>query len=192
MLDRLDFLRFAKQHEQDVITLTRAAKAAAENAARRLAALEQHDRMITDAVATQARAIASMGDLLRARQAALQSARAARIAALHATHARTDQLRQALSRLQAQLANSSGQSFGSWTIPSAIVMCESGGQNLPPNGAGASGYYQFLPSTWRQLGGSTPAAYLAPKSEQDRLAGELWAGGQGASNWACSGIVGVR
>src|SRR5438105_15709029 len=32
--------------------------------------------------------------------------------------------------------------YGRWAIPAAIVMCESGGRNLPPNGAGASGYYQ--------------------------------------------------
>jgi hypothetical protein len=70
-------------------------------------------------------------------------------------------------------------------------MCESGGQNLPPNSARASGYYQFLPSTWTGEGGDTPAAYLAPKSEQDRLAAKLWDGGRGASNWDCAAIVGI-
>jgi hypothetical protein len=69
------------------------------------------------------------------------------------------------------------------------VQCESGGQNLPPNGAGASGYYQMLPETWSGLGGSTPHAYLASKAEQDRLAGVLWAGGAGAHNWVCAGMV---
>ena len=33
---------------------------------------------------------------------------------------------------------------GPWAIPWPIVQCESGGQNLPPNYAGASGYYQFM------------------------------------------------
>jgi hypothetical protein len=69
------------------------------------------------------------------------------------------------------------------------VQCESGGQNLPPNSAGASGYYQFMPQTWRGLGGSTPHAYLASKAEQDRLAAELWAGGRGARNWVCASLV---
>ena len=69
------------------------------------------------------------------------------------------------------------------------MQCESGGQNLPPNGAGASGYYQMLPSTWKGLGGSTPHAYLAPKAEQDRLAARLWAGGAGAHNWVCASLV---
>ena len=70
------------------------------------------------------------------------------------------------------------------------MQCESGGQNLPPNSAGASGYYQMLPSTWHGLGGSTPHAYQASKAEQDRLAAKLWAGGAGARNWVCAGLVG--
>ena len=77
-----------------------------------------------------------------------------------------------------------------WAIPWPIVQCESGGQNLPPNSAGASGYYQMLPSTWRGLGGSTPHAYQASKAEQDRLAAKLWAGGAGARNWVCADLVG--
>src|SRR5438105_11114021 len=32
---------------------------------------------------------------------------------------------------------------GGWVIPEAIVMCESSGQNLSPNGASAAGYYQI-------------------------------------------------
>ena len=78
---------------------------------------------------------------------------------------------------------------GPWAIPWEIVQCESGGQNLPPNFAGASGFYQFMPETWRGMGGSTPHAYLAPKAEQDRLAARLWAGGDGAHNWVCAGMV---
>ena len=78
---------------------------------------------------------------------------------------------------------------GPWAIPWPIVQCESGGQNLPPNGAGASGYYQMLPSTWKGLGGSTRHAYQASKAEQDRLAARLWAGGSGARNWVCAELV---
>ena len=81
---------------------------------------------------------------------------------------------------------------GGWAIPYAIVLCESGGQNLPPNSAGASGYYQIVPGTWRLFGGSGPAAYLAPKAEQDAVATRIWRGGAGASNWVCAGIVGIH
>ena len=70
-------------------------------------------------------------------------------------------------------------------------MCESGGQNLPPNSAGASGYYQILPSTWKLFNGTGPAAYLASKAEQDAVATRIWNNGAGASNWVCAGIVGI-
>jgi septal ring factor EnvC (AmiA/AmiB activator) len=191
MLDELTFLRDAKQRQQDVISATRTAKAAAVAATRRLASLETHDQAVTTAVAAQARAVSGISALLQSREATLETARAARLAELHATRARAGSLQQALTRLQAELAREADQAFGSWAIPAAIVMCESGGQNLPPNSAGASGYYQFLPSTWHGEGGDTPAAYLAPKSEQDRLAAKLWNGGRGASNWDCAAIVGI-
>jgi muramidase (phage lysozyme) len=72
-----------------------------------------------------------------------------------------------------------------------VVQCESGGQNLPPNQASASGYYQFITATWKGMGGSTQHAYQASKAEQDRLAARLWDGGRGASNWDCSALVGI-
>ncbi|MGI9184061.1 MAG: transglycosylase family protein [Solirubrobacteraceae bacterium] len=81
---------------------------------------------------------------------------------------------------------------GGWAIPYAIVLCESGGQNLPPNSAGASGYYQIMPATWKLFGGPGPAAYLASKAQQDAIATKIWNGGAGASNWVCAGIVGIH
>jgi membrane-bound lytic murein transglycosylase B len=69
------------------------------------------------------------------------------------------------------------------------VQCESGGQNLPPNWAGASGYYQIIPGTWRMYGGSGRHAYQASKSQQDAVATRIWNGGKGASNWDCNAIV---
>ena len=80
---------------------------------------------------------------------------------------------------------------GGWTIPQQVVQCESGGQNLTPNGAGASGSYQFMPGTWNNYGGYGQA-YQAPKSLQDQRAQQLWNGGAGASNWVCAGIVGAQ
>jgi hypothetical protein len=78
--------------------------------------------------------------------------------------------------------------YGNWAIPSYIVQCESTFQNLPPNGAGASGYYQIIPSTWLAYGGGRYAsqAYEASKSEQDVIAARIWNGGAGAHQWVCA------
>jgi peptidoglycan hydrolase CwlO-like protein len=220
LLERIDFLHRAEQQQQTIISATRTAKAQAESAQRRLARLEAADLQIADAAATRARALAGMNTLLQSKQAALRSARAAQQTALEASRATGRHLQTAIARLQAQQAaaqqaaaqraaaqqaavqhapsspaTSTGPTLGpsgGWAIPYAIVLCESGGQNLPPNSAGASGYYQILPSTWKLFGGSGPAAYLASKSEQDSVASRIWNGGAGASNWVCAGIVGIH
>lgn len=73
---------------------------------------------------------------------------------------------------------------GPFSIPSYIVMCESGGNYGAVNPlSGAGGAYQILPSTW-QLYGGQGAPQDAPKAEQDRIAAEIWAD-SGPSAWVC-------
>jgi septal ring factor EnvC (AmiA/AmiB activator) len=211
LLERITYLKDAEQQQQGVIVLTRTAKARADAAAKRMAALEARDRQLTSDEAVRARALAGMQSLLVSKQSALKQAQGIQQAALDASRQRGQQLQASISKLEAQQqaaaqaqsqSQSSGSSFsgagpalgpsGGWAIPYPIVLCESGGQNLPPNSAGASGYYQIIPSTWAGAGGTGPAAYLAPKSEQDAIAAKLWNGGAGASNWVCAGIVGIH
>ncbi len=222
LLETLDFLHRAEQQQQSIITLTRQLKAQADSAAHRLARLEVSDRQLVQGAAMRARALAAMNGLLQSKQGALAQARAAQAGALAASRARAGQLQSQISQIRAQQAaaqaaaaaaaraaaatpapssssssapTSSGPALGpsgGWAIPYAIVLCESGGQNLSPNSAGASGYYQILPSTWKLYGGSGPAAYLASKSEQDAVASRIWNGGSGASQWVCAGIVGIH
>jgi hypothetical protein len=82
------------------------------------------------------------------------------------------------------LAFSGLASGGPWSIPAAVVNCESGGRNTPPNSASASGYYQITVGTWGGFGGY-PAAYLAPKPIQDAKAAELIKS-RGLEPWASS------
>jgi peptidoglycan hydrolase CwlO-like protein len=73
---------------------------------------------------------------------------------------------------------------GPFSVPTYIVMCESGGNYGAVNASsGAGGAYQILPSTW-QLYGGQGAPQDAPKAEQDRIAGEIWAD-SGSSAWVC-------
>jgi septal ring factor EnvC (AmiA/AmiB activator) len=218
LLDQLNYLNRAEQEQKSMIVATKLAKAEADSAERRLAKLEAAAIQVTEAATTRERALVGMNTLLQAKQAALGRAREAQQSALAASRAKGAQLQSAIARLQAQQAaaeraaesaatvtpTAGGGSAtpiatgpalgpsGGWAIPYAIVLCESGGQNLSPNSAGASGYYQILPSTWKLFGGTGPAAYLASKAEQDAVASRIWNGGAGASNWVCAGIVGIH
>lgn len=75
---------------------------------------------------------------------------------------------------------------GPYSIPTAIVMCESGGNYSALNpSSGAGGAYQILPSTWALYGGEGEPQN-ASKAEQDRIAAEIWAD-SGSSAWVCAG-----
>lgn len=192
LLEREEFIGRINRQDRTIIRAVQVAREAARRTAQRLSRLEVDQRRTAAAVQVQRDAVVSVRQALAARRASAARARAARVAALRSARGGRRVLERELSRLEAEQAadRSTAGPSGDWAIPWAIVQCESGGQNLPPNYAGASGYYQFLPSTWRGLGGSTPAAYLASKAEQDRLAARLWNGGAGASNWDCAAIVG--
>ena len=74
---------------------------------------------------------------------------------------------------------------GPYSIPAYIVMCESGGDYSALNpSSGAGGAYQVLPSTWELYGGQGEPQD-APKAEQDRIAGEIWADSGGGA-WVCA------
>jgi peptidoglycan hydrolase CwlO-like protein len=193
VLERIEFLRRVQHSDTMIVDAVRRGRNDARHDERVLAALEPRQREQTAAVRSQRDALARMTAALQSRRAALVQARAARLAALSNTRASRRRAQRELSRLlaaQVRAAASSGPG-GPWAIPWPIVECESGGQNLPPNGATASGYYQMLDSTWHGLGGSTPHAYQASKAEQDRLAARLWSGGAGAHNWVCAALVGT-
>ena len=212
LLERITFLKDAQRQQQGIIVVTRTAKARADAAARRMAVLEARDRQITADEAVRAQALAGMNSLLVSKQGALKQAQAIQQAALDASKQHGQQLQASISKIEAQQAaaaqaqqqqqqqaqNSTAGAgpalgpSGGWAIPYPIVLCESGGQNLPPNSAGASGYYQIIPSTWTGFGGTGPAAYLASKAEQDAVAARIWNGGAGASDWVCAGIVGIH
>ena len=70
--------------------------------------------------------------------------------------------------------------------PDYIKQCESGGDYSAVNpSSGAGGAWQFLPSTWRSVGG-TGLPQNATPAEQDKRAAILWDNGRGASHWVCA------
>jgi peptidoglycan hydrolase CwlO-like protein len=121
--------------------------------------------------------------------AAVAAARAQTEASLSDARGQVAQLEQQLEQQQlAQQQASAGTPAylgGPYSIPTYIVMCESGGNYHALNASsGAGGAYQILPSTWRAYGGAG-APQDAPKSEQDRIAAEIWRD-SGPSAWACA------
>jgi hypothetical protein len=193
LLERMEFLHRVQDNDTEIVRVVRVARFDAKREARLLARLEERRRAVAADVRRQRDALAGIAAAAEQRRQALAQAHAARLAALHATRADRRRAEHTLSRLlaaRARAARATGPG-GPWAIPWAIVQCESGGQNLPPNSAGASGYYQMMPATWKGLGGSTSDAYKASKAEQDRLAAQLWNNGAGASNWVCAALVGI-
>ena len=192
LVETAHFLQRVQRADERLLVTVRDARADAISERARLTDLSRRRDETADTLARRRDALTGVLDGLRRRRDQLAAARAAREQALSRTRAgRRDaerDLRKLLAERAAAAVSLAGPG-GPWAIPWAIVQCESGGQNLPPNSAGASGYYQFMPATWRGLGGSTPHAYQAPKAEQDRLAAQLWAGGAGSHNWVCAGLV---
>jgi hypothetical protein len=193
LLETVDFLKRIQVQDQRILDTVKSARRDALSQRRVLTRLATQRRVAAEAVRRRHAALATIAAGLHERRAALAQARRTRSALLRGTRASRRRAERSLTRLLAQRARAlrAVGPGGPWAIPWPIVECESGGQNLPPNSAGASGFYQFLPDTWQGLGGSTPQAYLAPKAEQDRLAAQLWNGGRGAGNWVCAALVGI-
>jgi len=104
LLDKLTYLHDAQRQQQTIITITREAKARADAAAVRLAALQASDREMTIATTQRVLALANMNQLLQSRQGALQDAREAQQDALAASQARGAALQAEISHIQAEQA----------------------------------------------------------------------------------------
>jgi septal ring factor EnvC (AmiA/AmiB activator) len=191
LLEQSTYVKAVGHQDQKIIDIVKAARVDAAVAVKRLARDEARQEDITTAIEARRNALVGISASLQQRRAAVAQARAARVALLAATRARRRSLEKRIAALEAARARAAMASGpgGPWAIPWPVVQCESGGQNLPPNFAGASGYYQILPSTWRLFGGAGPAAWRASKAEQDRVAAKIWNGGAGAHNWVCFALV---
>ena len=135
--------------------------------------------------------IATVRGQAEAAAAELQSVAAARAASLSTLKARIGTWVSDIEEAEAASRAAAEEEVGRWlggpySIPSYIVMCESGGDYgaLNPS-SGAGGAYQILPSTWDLYGGNGEP-HEAPKEEQDRIAAEIWAD-SGGSAWVCAG-----
>jgi peptidoglycan hydrolase CwlO-like protein len=207
LIDRSEFLGRVNNQDKRIIIRVGTARDQARESAGDLRVLTVKRRKAADGVRARRDGMASMRSALAAREASFAAAKEARLAALSNARSNRKKLEGQLDKIiaaQRKAAEDPGPSTpvapgnslgpsGGWAIPWAIVQCESGGQNFPPNWATASGYYQIITSTWALFGGTkfAPQAYLASKSEQDIIAARIYNGGAGVGNWDCASIVGI-
>jgi septal ring factor EnvC (AmiA/AmiB activator) len=157
--------------------------------------LKRVERLKAEADAYDARLAAARSEVTEARHSA--EASAARLAEVSASRSAAlatlkSQMGEWVDEIEAVEAASRAEAEGTverwlggpYSIPTYIVMCESGGNYGAVNpSSGAGGAYQILPSTWELYGGRV-APQDAPKTEQDRIAAEIWAD-SGPSAWVC-------
>jgi len=133
-------------------------------------------------------AVRAAAEAAAARLQSLSASREASLATLKSDISEwVDQIQEArLAESEAEAEEEVGRWLGGpYSIPTYIVMCESGGNYSALNpSSGAGGAYQILPSTWELYGGRG-APHEAPKAEQDRIAAEIWAD-SGSSAWVCA------
>ena len=186
---RVEQVRNVVRH---VLALTRELKARADAYNARLASARDAISAVRAAAETQASQLAAITASRQATITTLQSQiggwvsdiQAARAAAARAASERA----QAAQAASAQAAQQTVDKWlgGPYSIPSYIVMCESGGNYGAVNpSSGAGGAYQILPSTWQLYGGSG-APQNGSKSQQDQIAAQIWSD-SGSGAWVCGG-----
>ena len=191
---RADYLRLISESDSALAERVEQVRNEVRRAAERVEVLHRR------AVAYDERLAAAQGEISSVREAA--QAAAGRLATISASREaslaelkgdiggwvkQVQQIRAAEARAasEAEAEEEVGRWLGGpYSIPTYIVMCESGGDYGAVNpSSGAGGAYQVLPSTWELYGGKGEPQN-ASKAEQDRIASEIWAD-SGTSAWVC-------
>lgn len=192
---RADYLRLISESDSALAERVEQVRNEVRRAAERVEVLHRR------AIAYDQRLAAARGEISSVREAA--QAAAAHLGAVSVSRAASlaelkddigvwvkevQQIRAAEARAasEAEAEEEVGRWLGGpYSIPTYIVMCESGGDYGAVNpSSGAGGAYQVLPSTWELYGGQGEPQN-APKAEQDRIAAEIWAD-SGGSAWVCA------
>jgi septal ring factor EnvC (AmiA/AmiB activator) len=177
LAQRVEEVRNEVRHELGLVAALKA-KVDAYNA--RLAAARSQIASVRQTAETSASQLQSLAAAREASLATLKSQIGNWVADIQAAKAAAAE-RASAAEAEAEVDRWLG---GPYSIPSYIVICESGGNYGAVNpSSGAGGAYQILPSTW-QLYGGQGAPQDASKAEQDRIAAQIWAD-SGPSAWVC-------
>jgi len=191
---RTEYLERIQQSDSDLAARVAEVRRTVAAALQRVAALKARVDSYNERLAAARSEVATVRENAELAASHLNSIAAARSVALAKLKSRigewTSDIQAAKAaeaeRISAEEAETEVERWlgGPYAIPAYIVMCESGGNYGAVNSSsGAGGAYQILPSTWELYGGQGEPQN-APKAEQDRIAGEIWAD-SGPSAWVC-------
>ncbi len=187
---RAHYLRAIEESDSALADRVEQVRDEVRRQAERVAALQARAIAYNERLAAARAEIASVRTAAEAAAARQQSIGAEREAALSELKSSIESWVEELEEARAASRAEAEEEVGRWlggpySIPTYIVMCESGGNYSALNpSSGAGGAYQILPSTWELYGGKG-APHEASKEEQDRIAAEIWAD-SGGSAWVCA------
>jgi hypothetical protein len=174
LLEKIDFLKRIGTHDATIVGATRAARTAVFHEAVRLGALEERDRVLTEAILVRRNQVAAIEASLLQEQIATVSARAGTRAKLAAVNAHLASLRARLAALQAQALAQARQTALEANQAVGGIAIDTGGMVQPATGA---------PPAVREIIAAGNAIAGLPY---------IWGGGHGsfqASGYDCSGSV---
>jgi septal ring factor EnvC (AmiA/AmiB activator) len=195
LITRADYLRAIEESDSTLADRVEQVRNDVRHEAKLVSALEARAVAYNERLAAARSQIASVRAAAEEAAARLQSVSAAREASLAGLKSNIDGWVKEIQAARAAEARAASQAeaeeeVGRWlggpySIPAYIVMCESGGDYSAVNpSSGAGGAYQILPSTWELYGGQGEPQN-GSKTEQDRIAAEIWAD-SGGSAWVCA------
>jgi septal ring factor EnvC (AmiA/AmiB activator) len=191
---RADYLRLISESDSSLAARVEQVRNQVRRAAARVAALRRQALAYDRRLAAAREEISSVREAAQAAAAHLAAVSASREASLATLKQDIGGWVEQVQRIRAAEARAASEAeaeeeVGRWlggpySIPTYIVMCESGGDYGAVNpSSGAGGAYQILPSTWELYGGQGEPQN-GSKAEQDRIAAEIWAD-SGPSAWVC-------
>ena len=190
LITRADYLRAIEESDRALAERVEQVRDEVRREAERVAELEDRAIAYNERLAAARAEIAAVRAAAQAAAARLDAVSAEREASLAELKSDIESWVEELEAARAASRAEAEAEVGRWlggpySIPTYIVMCESGGNYSALNpSSGAGGAYQILPSTWDLYGGQG-APHEAPKAEQDRIAAEIWAD-SGGSAWVCA------
>jgi septal ring factor EnvC (AmiA/AmiB activator) len=182
----------ARDEVSHEVTLVAAARRKAVAYDERVAGAREEIAAVREAAAASAAHLAEVSGAREASLAQLKGDIASWVSDIKKIRAEEARERQEAAESEEEANATAEEEVGRWlggpySIPTYIVMCESGGNYSAVNpSSGAGGAYQVLPSTWELYGGQGEPQN-APKAEQDRIAAEIWAD-SGSSAWVCGSL----